>query len=66
MTGSTSTPATVTLHVPFRIVKAGGWKEMQSPERANRSRRADSTQRQEVTPARVMKRSRCSGANSGF
>jgi hypothetical protein len=33
----------VTLHVPFRIVKRGGRKEMQLPEGATQPRRADST-----------------------
>ena len=33
----------VTLHVPFRIVKRGGRKEMQLPEGATQSRRTDST-----------------------
>jgi hypothetical protein len=36
-------PETVTLHVPFRIVKHGGRKEMQLPDGAKPSRRADST-----------------------
>lgn len=34
---------TVTLHVPFRIVRRGGRKEMQLPEGATQSRRADNT-----------------------
>lgn len=36
-------PETVTLHVPFRIVKRGGRKEMQIPEGAVQPRRTDST-----------------------
>ena len=36
-------PDTVTLHVPFRIVKRGGRKEMQLPEGAAQPRRPDST-----------------------
>ncbi len=36
-------PETVTLHVPFRVVKRGGRKEMQMPEGATQPRRADST-----------------------
>lgn len=36
-------PETVTLHVPFRIVKHGGRKEMQMPEGTARPRRTDST-----------------------
>lgn len=36
-------PDTVTVHVPFRIVKRGGRKEMQMPEGATQSRRTDNT-----------------------
>jgi len=36
-------PDTVTLHVPFRIMKRGGRKEMQLPDGATHSRRTDST-----------------------
>ncbi len=36
-------PNTVTLHVPFRIVKRGGRKEMHLPEDAARPTRTDST-----------------------
>ncbi|WP_312196627.1 hypothetical protein [Brucella anthropi] len=36
-------PDTVTLHVPFRIVKRGGRKEMQMPEGAAQLRRTDNT-----------------------
>ena len=36
-------PDTVTLHVPFRVVKRGSRKEMQLPEGATQSRRTDST-----------------------
>jgi hypothetical protein len=43
MTRRTLVPETVTLHVPFRIVKRGGRKEMQMPEGATQPRRADST-----------------------
>ena len=43
MNRSTPIPETVTLHVPFRIVKRGGRKEMQLPEGATQSRRPDST-----------------------
>ena len=39
----TPTPETVTLHVPFRLVKRGGRKEMQLPEGAAQPRRTDST-----------------------
>ncbi|MEV8466628.1 hypothetical protein AB0T83_07530 [Fluviibacterium sp. DFM31] len=43
MTRSTPIPDTVTIHVPFRIVKRGGRKEMQLPEGAVQPRRADNT-----------------------
>jgi len=36
-------PETVTLHVPFRVVKRGGRKEMQMPKGATQQRRADNT-----------------------
>jgi hypothetical protein len=36
-------PDTVTLHVPFRVVKRGGRREMQLPEGAAQPRRTDST-----------------------
>ena len=42
MTRGAPIPDTVTLHVPFRIVKRGGRKEMQLPEGAAPARRADS------------------------
>jgi hypothetical protein len=43
MTRSTPIPDTVTLHLPFRIVRRGGRKEMQLPEGAAHSRRIDNT-----------------------
>ncbi|WP_313137361.1 hypothetical protein [Paracoccus jeotgali] len=43
MTRSTPIPETMTLHVPFRVVKRGGRKEMQMPEGASQTRRTDST-----------------------
>ncbi len=36
-------PETVTLHVPFRIVKRGGRKEMQLPAGASHPRKTDNT-----------------------
>lgn len=36
-------PETATLHVPFRVVKRGGRKEMQLPDGAMQPRRTDST-----------------------
>ena len=43
MTRATPIPETVTLHVPFRIVKRGGRKEMQMPEGGAQTRRTDNT-----------------------
>ena len=43
MTRATPVPDTVTIHVPFRLVKRGGRKEMQLPEGATQSQRTDST-----------------------
>ena len=43
MTRATSIPEAVTLHVPFRVVKRGGRKEMRLPEGAAQPRRSDST-----------------------
>lgn len=43
MTRGTPIPDTVTLHVPFRIVKRGGRKEMQLPEEAAQRRHTDGT-----------------------
>jgi hypothetical protein len=42
MSRGTPMPETVTLHVPFRLVKRGGRKEMQLPEGAIQPRRTDS------------------------
>ena len=41
MTCGTPNPDTVTLHVPFRIVKRGGRKEMRLPTGAAQPRQAD-------------------------
>ena len=38
MTRGTPIPETMTLHVPFRIVKRGGRKEMQMPDRVRPER----------------------------
>jgi hypothetical protein len=43
MTREPPIPETMTLHVPFRIVKRGGRKEMQLPEGVKQPRRTDST-----------------------
>lgn len=42
MTRSKLVPETVTLHVPFHIVKRGGRKEMQMPDRVQQERTPDS------------------------
>ena len=41
MTRATPIPDTMTIHVPVRVVKRGGRKEMQLPEGAAHSRRTD-------------------------
>lgn len=41
MTRATPAPETVTVHVPFRLVKRGGRKEMQLPEGTAQLRRTD-------------------------
>ena len=43
MTNCVAAPDTVTLDVPFRVVKRGGRKEMQMPEGATQPRRTDNT-----------------------
>jgi len=43
MTRGTPIPDSLTLHVPFRIVRRGGRKEMQLPEGATHSRRTDTS-----------------------
>lgn len=43
MTRATSVPEQITIHVPFRIVKRGGRKEMRLPDAATLPRRTDST-----------------------
>jgi hypothetical protein len=42
MTRGKLVPETVTLHVPFHIVKRGGRKEMQLPDRVRQERTPDS------------------------
>ncbi len=42
MTRATPIPDTVTIHVPFRLVKRGGRKEMHLPDGAPTRRKADS------------------------
>ncbi|WP_323771984.1 hypothetical protein [Antarctobacter sp.] len=43
MTRAKPVPETVTVHIPFRLVKRGGRREMHLPEGATHSRRTDST-----------------------
>ena len=43
MTRGAQIPETVTLHVPFKIVKRGGRKEMRLPGGATQPRRTDNT-----------------------
>ena len=43
MTRGAPIPETVTLHVPFRVVKRGGRKEMHLPDGATQTWRADNT-----------------------
>ena len=43
MNRATAVPETVTLHVPFRIVKRGGRKEMQMLDGSRPERKADNT-----------------------
>lgn len=43
MTRGMPIPETVTLHVPFRVVKRGGRKEMHLPDGGRPDRKADST-----------------------
>jgi hypothetical protein len=43
MTRGKPIPETMTLHVPFRIVKRGGRKEMQMPDHVRPERTPDST-----------------------
>ena len=42
MTRGTPIPETMTLHVPFRVVKRGGRKEMHLPEGTSHPRKPDS------------------------
>jgi hypothetical protein len=43
VTGGAAIPDTVTLNVPFRVVKRGGRKEMRLPDGAAEPRRSDNT-----------------------
>lgn len=43
MTRAKPVPETVTVHIPFRLVKRGGRKEMQLPDGASSQRKIDNT-----------------------
>ena len=43
MTRTTTVPETVTIHVPFRLLKRGGRKEMQLQEGVEQAREPDNT-----------------------
>jgi len=43
MTRANPTPETITVRVPFRVVRGGGRKEMQVPEGAAQRRKSDSS-----------------------
>ena len=43
MTRAKPVPETVTVHIPFRLVKRGGRKEMRLPEGAASARKMDNT-----------------------
>ena len=43
MTRASAIPKTMTLHVPFRVVKRGGRKEMHLPDGVRPDRKADNT-----------------------
>jgi hypothetical protein len=43
MTRATPIPEIITLHLPFRVVRRGGRKEMRLPDRAGQPRRTDNT-----------------------
>lgn len=43
MTRAKPVPKTVTVHIPFRLVKRGGRKEMHLPDGASSQRKMDNT-----------------------
>jgi hypothetical protein len=61
MTCDSPIPETVTLHVPFRVPKRGGRKEMQLPEGVAVSPRTDSTLAKALARAFRWRRMRESG-----
>lgn len=56
MTRAPSVPETVTIHVPFRLVKRGGRKEMHLPDGVRPDRKADNTLIKALTRAFRWKR----------
>ncbi len=61
MTREPPIPETMTLHVPFRIVKRGGRKEMQMPDGVRQARKPDNTLVKALARAFRWKRMRESG-----
>lgn len=57
-----ATPDTITLHVPFRVVKRGGRKEVQLPDGAPVQRKTDNTLVKALARAFRWKRALESGA----
>ena len=43
MSRAKAIPETVTVHIPFRLVKRGGRKEMQLPDETSSQRKTDNT-----------------------
>jgi len=66
MTRASPIPETVTLHVPFRVVKRGGRKETQMPEGAAQPRRTDNTLVKALARAFHWKRMLESGEREGI
>jgi hypothetical protein len=62
MTPRPPAPDTITVHVPFRVVKRGGRKEMQMPDGVPQERRADNTLVKALARAFRWKRMLDSGA----
>lgn len=62
MTRRPPAPDTITVHVPFRVVKRGGRKEMQMPDGVQPERRADNTLVKALARAFRWKRMLDSGA----
>lgn len=56
MTSAAPVPDTVTVHIPFRLVKRGGRKEMQLPDESLGQRKMDNTLLKAVARAHRWKR----------